>query len=673
MSPLLEKPPISPSCLESCNYNTATHQAQPPSPTEAQCIFFAVIIGINEYHKISHLQGAVNDARAFERYLLDDLKVPPSNILLLENESGTRANILSAIQSHLRDNPNIPDHGEAEKLVFFAGHGSRTIAPKHVLAPEGQVEVICPVDERTTNAAGDYVHAIPDYVLRRLLCDIAAKKGPNITVFLDCCSAGGMDRDVEVHRTARSDSCPVPLDLDNQLWKHQTDAVSYRIWSEAAKPYVMLAACQADQKAGEFKKSDGTYGGRFTANVLPLLQQVPFGHTTYTELMNEMEKLPSGQIPRCVGARSHRPIFSGNSPVTGRRSVLLKPQGPSYSPRKQKRDFRVEMGSLEGVLRETKFEVYDLNNNVLGTFVPHFVRADHTILVGQDGHPAEIPRWAHAKVSQWNSPSVLVYTPDDFPHKAVLFPTHLTRSAKFASASSLEEAHIVVRCDGDEIVVEQRTLPRPKVQQESRFSLNGGSTHLPEVIDGIAHFNYFLGCSNKKKPLKGFELEMHRLQGAYPARHPANLSENLIKNGEVHLTSEAGVEYGFILCNASFHDLFLSLWHFDLKRRTIQASSPWYLPANAPLPSGKTVTLGMGSDLAFDFTLSPGERSSSGFLKLFATRNYVDLAWMQQELSPFDPRFEGTGRLRMSDEPLNFMSTKWGELTVPLTITAGKD
>jgi hypothetical protein len=82
----------------------------------------------------------------------------------------------------------------------------------------------------------------------------------------------------------------------------------------------------------------------------------------------------------------------------------------------------------------------------------------------------------------------------------------------------------------------------------------------------------------------------------------------------------------------------------------------------------------MGSERAFDFTLSPGELSSRGFLKLFVTSEYIDLRWIQQKLSPFDPRFVGTGRLRMSHEPLDLRTTRsdamWDALTVTLTITA---
>jgi hypothetical protein len=84
------------------------------------------------------------------------------------------------------------------------------------------------------------------------------------------------------------------------------------------------------------------------------------------------------------------------------------------------------------------------------------------------------------------------------------------------------------------------------------------------------------------------------------------------------------------------------------------------------------VTIGMGSERAFDFTLSPGELSSCGFLKLFVTSDYIDLGWILQE-SPFDPRFVGTGRFRMSHEPLDLKmrwNAVWDARTVTLKISS---
>jgi hypothetical protein len=161
---------------------------------------------------------------------------------------------------------------------------------------------------------------------------------------------------------------------------------------------------------------------------------------------------------------------------------------------------------------------------------------------------------------------------------------------------------------------------------------------------------------------------MHRLLGEYPFCGPDG---NMIKDGEVQFTLKDGAKYGFTIRNTSNVDLFPYLFYFDLETYTIKVSTivhvwprvlilvrqSWYSPAGArvepPLRNGGMVTIGMGSERAFDFTLSPGELSSCGFLKLFVTSDYIDLGWIQQELSPFDPRFLGTGQFRMSHEPLN--------------------
>ncbi|KAJ6582013.1 hypothetical protein B0H19DRAFT_984146, partial [Mycena capillaripes] len=148
---------------------------------------FALIIGIDNYlvEDFTPLKGAVNDARAFQQYLLDTydengLQVLSNNIILLENKQATRDVILSTFKSHFTDNKNIPDHGEAQMIFYFAGHGSRAEATGNHMAKDYKVETICPVDEGTKNAAGEYVHTIPDYIFGWLLKELAEKKGPNI-------------------------------------------------------------------------------------------------------------------------------------------------------------------------------------------------------------------------------------------------------------------------------------------------------------------------------------------------------------------------------------------------------------------------------------------------------------------------------------------------------------
>jgi hypothetical protein len=103
----------------------------------------------------------------------------------------------------------------------------------------------------------------------------------------------------------------------------------------------------------------------------------------------------------------------------------------------------------------------------------------------------------------------------------------------------------------------------------------------------------------------------------------------------------------------------------------------WVAP---PLWSGRTLTLGMGGERAFELTLKKDQKESSGFLKLFVARKFVDLKWIKQSMSPFDAEFVGVGqrlspfdavvgvaRLEMLYQKLT--GPMWDALTVLLTMT----
>ncbi|KAJ7899343.1 hypothetical protein B0H13DRAFT_2337154 [Mycena leptocephala] len=513
---------------------------------------YAFIIGINQTDDLHPLRGAVNDARAFENTSWMYATSRPRISLCSRIRRPHAMPLCPPLYPPLH-NPNIPDHGEATMILFFAGHGSRFDAPDDLIAPERRVEAICPVDERTTNDAGEYVHAIPDYTLVRLLSELAGKKGTNITVILDCCHAGPSF--VAVWNGIRGDSgcsyCPVglpfhPLNLDSHFWKGKNDTVqSYRIWTKSSSSYVLLAACRAGETAREVLYPDGTYHGRFTTHLVSLLQQTPVESATCAELLNLIPKKWPGQTPYCGGTRSNQ---------------IAQIQSASSS-----QFFRVEMGTVEGVVPGTEFSAYDRKNNYLCTFIAQSVEVGETILVRDESQPpVDIPPWSRAVVSDWKSSPMLVYTPADFPYTSVLFPT--TGPPKFVPVSSLEEAHIVACKAGLAL---------------------GDPAHLPHAIDGVAHFSYFLDCGNEADRLEGVELEMHRLLGEYPFCVPDSQDGNMIKDGVVQVTSKAGAKYGFTIRNTSDEDLFPYLFYFDPHTCTIQN---WYSPTGAgvepPLHSG---------------------------------------------------------------------------------------
>ncbi|KAJ7747457.1 hypothetical protein DFH07DRAFT_747791 [Mycena maculata] len=205
--------------------------------------------------------------------------------------------------------------------------------------------------------------------------------------------------------------------------------------------------------------------------------------------------------------------------------------------------------------------------------------------------------------------------------------------------------------------------------------------HLPKIIDGITHFNFFLE-HHHGGPSKDFSLEVHRLLGEFPARRPDSDAGprgdgNLVADNTVTITSTPDNKFGFTIRNTSMFDLFPYLFYFDPEEYTINL---WYGPeapqVAAPLKA-KTqqlhgeVTIGMGSEPGFGFELPDNQKSGSGFFKLFVATEYLEMDWIQQKISPLDPTFEGAPRgLKMVREKLKYIP-RWDALTVALTITRG--
>jgi hypothetical protein len=85
----------------------------------------------------------------------------------------------------------------------------------------------------------------------------------------------------------------------------------------------------------------------------------------------------------------------------------------------------------------------------------------------------------------------------------------------------------------------------------------------------------------------------------------------------------------------------------------------------------------MGGERAFEFKLKKDQKESSGFLKLFVARKFVDLKWIKQSMSPFDAEFVGVGqRLSPFDAvvgvgriSMKYELKDWDALTVLLTMT----
>jgi hypothetical protein len=81
---------------------------------------WAVVVGINDYPRLPKLKYAVNDARAFQRLLVEKNLVPPENITVLINEQATLRKLRGALGTGLKEAADSDDM----VIIFYAGHGA---------------------------------------------------------------------------------------------------------------------------------------------------------------------------------------------------------------------------------------------------------------------------------------------------------------------------------------------------------------------------------------------------------------------------------------------------------------------------------------------------------------------------------------------------------------------
>lgn len=145
--------------------------------TSKRVAFYALVIGIDDYEKVSKLSGATADADDMDLFLRTHLNVPTSHIINLRDKTATRETIIQAFRS-LQNNPEI-DHGDAI-FVYYAGHGSETEAPVGWVTPSSKIQVLLPQDVGTPDLQQLPIPPIPDRTFATLLNDLAEKKGNNI-------------------------------------------------------------------------------------------------------------------------------------------------------------------------------------------------------------------------------------------------------------------------------------------------------------------------------------------------------------------------------------------------------------------------------------------------------------------------------------------------------------
>lgn len=143
----------------------------------------ALIVGINDYPDPGHkLEGCINDAYLASEFL-QELNYPESNIRLLTNERATAEAIRDRLEWLLRDTtPN------SYRVFYFAGHGAQ-------IGSYGVGEQVDALDECLVPY--DFDWSTDRAIMDDWFFDLYSQLSYNTQFFviLDCCHAGGMNRD----------------------------------------------------------------------------------------------------------------------------------------------------------------------------------------------------------------------------------------------------------------------------------------------------------------------------------------------------------------------------------------------------------------------------------------------------------------------------------------------
>ncbi|KAF7354114.1 hypothetical protein MVEN_01098800 [Mycena venus] len=595
---------------------------------------FAFVVAIDQYSspEINNLRKCIDDADLIQSYLRKRFK--EAHIHSLYNESASREAILAGFRSHLIENNKI-EYGDPI-IFYFAGHGCRVKAPDKWRTTDGRIETICPYDELTL-VQGTVVPGIPDLTIAALLRELGREKGNNITVIFDSCHSGGAARQhVNIFRSRSEypacDLIPFP-DIDKGIWI--ADAGSYssagtlraRGLGRSDSSYVLLAACEENEVA-----QDG-YFTELLVNSLQNQQLRP--NTTYADVLASLPITSrAGQHPQC-GWNSDRVLFTTTAVCAHDEFTVKKDADGKY---------QINAWGIHGVRDGMRFTVLDPRAFLLVETVRQFSSILVPVLQTQN-LPVEIPD---------GSKAVLNIQLKAFLHAPLSIPSDA--SCGVTITTLLEEAQIVISGfldqDGKErLRVESRDALLTSLScHVTDVAWNKVGHSLPRFLDAIAHFRYHLGRHSDNDGLytdsdmskhtvdaitQGFTVGMFRLGPviSFRFREPAIPETNIFSDRVAKLFSDKDARYGIQLRNTTGRHLFFYLFYFDPSDYSVEA---WYLPDhrhfNTVATAHETVTVGYGAGggSPIRFELDENKMSDSGFLKVFASAEYIDMRSLEQ-------------------------------------------
>lgn len=326
-----------------------------PSPSPPR--HHVLLVGIDAYEAlITPLHGCVNDVDAIEAILLDRLAIPAAAITKLASphadhpraprlpeREATAANLRAALLALTTEGVSPGDR----VLIYYAGHGTQLLSRRNRIAREALV----PID---VHSGGDLLY---DAELNDLLRRIALRTG-DLNVILDCCCSAGAtralgDEDQSAVRFCKVDESKIAL--PSALATRSNGEPGLLGSLDPSDPgYLVVAACQANERAHEGRRRHGERHGAFTAALLDRIAAEPDHRLhdlrwadIWSSLRERVALSYPGQHPYLIG-RAERRLFGGP----------FMPHDPGISVSRVGGEIRLAAGSMAGVSLGARLAVY---------------------------------------------------------------------------------------------------------------------------------------------------------------------------------------------------------------------------------------------------------------------------------------------------------------------------
>jgi len=372
---------------------------------------------------------------------------------------------------------------------------------------------------------------------------------------------------VRVARQAYGAS-PLPEELDQQIWKwglSSSDKANGRFLDNNLSSHVLIAACRHNEVAFEDPLTDNLVRGAFTHCLVKLLdQKTDLTQITYSTLVDQLPPLEH-QHPQCSGKNRGRALFGG---VVGHPTLfkLSRHCGGRY---------HAEAGEIQGVVKGTLFAIHAFNdttsiNSEIGILEAVSV-SHHSCMLRQPDF--DIPPGAKALMLNRRQGEDVLKVFVESPHDEVQ-----PMDGIFSLVNSSDIADLVIRRTRGGAVQFERKDPLMSKYTPMLDDISSEPV-LPDILQGISHFNFNLCRHNIKNPLKQLvEVVLHRLT----LSNPEEISEEAIYVPDggtsiplaldhvntVFAASEADADfdiafYGLSVINRSPRKLFPYLIYFD--------------------------------------------------------------------------------------------------------------